>query len=121
MQLTSSEWKIISLLWEKPQTVMQLTKALQDETHWTKYTVIVLLKRMLEKNTVHYEMNGRTKVFYPSISRTEAELDEAEKTLSKAFKGSLPLMVSALANNNKISDSEIDEICKMLNLERVKK
>lgn len=121
MQLTTAEWKIIKLLWDKPRTVMQLTKELQDDTQWTKHTIIVLLKRMLEKNTVYFEMNGRAKLFYPNVSRDDAELEEAETVLNKAFDGSFSLMVSTLLSNNKISESEVSELCKMLNLERVYK
>lgn len=121
MQLTTAEWKIIKLLWDKPRTVMQLTKELQDDTQWTKHTIIVLLKRMLEKNTVYFEMNGRAKLFYPNVSRDDAELEEAETVLNKAFDGSFSLMVSTLLSNNKISESEVSKLCKMLNLERVYK
>ncbi|MBO4921111.1 MAG: BlaI/MecI/CopY family transcriptional regulator [Lachnospiraceae bacterium] len=121
MQITVSEWKIIDLLWKKPMTIMQLTKELHDETQWTKYTIIVLLKRMLEKNTVRYTMEGRTKLFYPNVKREDAEIEESEDLLNKVFDGKISLMVSALANKNKISDEEIDALCKMLNLERSKK
>lgn len=121
MQLTTAEWKIIKLLWNKPRTIMQLTKELQDDTQWTKHTIIVLLKRMLEKNTVYFEMNGRAKVFYPNVSRDDAETEEAETMLDKAFDGSFSLMVSTLLSNNKISEAEINELCKILNLERVNK
>ena len=47
MKLSDGEWKIIQLLWkESPQTIIQLTKALDEETGWTKHTVISYLKRM---------------------------------------------------------------------------
>ena len=121
MQITVSEWKIINLLWQKPMTIMQLTKALYDETKWTKYTVITLLKRMLEKNTVYFVQDGRTKCFYPNVKREDAEIEESEDLLNKVFDGKLSLMVSALASRNKISDQEIDALCKMLNLERTGK
>lgn len=118
MQITVSEWKIMNLLWEKPMSVMQLTRALNDETNWSKYTIIVLLKRMMEKETVSFTQDGRTKFFYPLIERESAELEESEDLLNKAFDGRLSLMVSTLARNNKISDKELDSLCELLNLKR---
>ena len=65
MQITNAEWKIMSLLWERPMTIMEITAALKEETGWTKHTVINLLKRMVEKGTVVYTESGRTKMFSP--------------------------------------------------------
>ena len=118
MQITTSEWKIIKLLWEKPMTITQLTKELAEETQWTKYTIIVLLKRMLEKDTVYFVQEGRTKVFYPKVDKESAELSESEEFLNKVFDGRLSLMVSALTEKDKISEREISELCKLLHLKR---
>lgn len=118
MQITNSEWKIINLLWQKPMTIMQLTKALYDETKWTKYTVITLLKRMLEKGTVHYVEEGRTKTFYPDVTRENAEYEESKELLDKAFNGRVSLMINTLVKKEKVDDREIDEICKLLNLKK---
>ena len=51
--LTEAEWKIMLLLWEKsPRTMMELTRALAEDTGWSKHTVITMLKRMAVKGTV---------------------------------------------------------------------
>ena len=48
--LTEAEWKIMLLLWEKsPWTMMELTRALAEDTGWSKHTVITMLKRMAVK------------------------------------------------------------------------
>ena len=69
-RLTDAEWNIMLLLWENPpQTLMQLTHALEPKMGWTKHTVLALLKRMMEKGTVRAEENGRTKLFYPTVPK----------------------------------------------------
>lgn len=52
MRLTDSEWKIINCLWaNKSMTLMELTRALDAKTGWSKQTIITLLNRMVEKRT----------------------------------------------------------------------
>ena len=56
VQLSNYEWKIMNLIWdEQPRTITQLTKALAEETGWSKHTVITYLKRLESKGAVHYE------------------------------------------------------------------
>ena len=74
MRLTDSEWKIANCLWEKKSmTIAEITSELSESTAWTRFTVITLLKRMLEKGAVSYVQKGRTKIFSPAIEKTEAE------------------------------------------------
>ncbi len=40
-KITDAEWQIMSLLWNnEPQTIMQMTKALEESMKWSKHTVI---------------------------------------------------------------------------------
>lgn len=119
-RITESEWKVMNLLWEKPRTLMQLTKSLYEETKWTKFTVLTLLRRLIEKEAVSYTQQGRTKTFQASISRKEAEVEAANSMRNAFFAGRIPSMVSAMVEGKKPSEEEIEEICRILNIERVK-
>lgn len=64
--LTEAEWKIMLLLWEKsPRTMMELTRALAEDTGWSKHTVITMLKRMAVKGTVRICEDGPVKTYFP--------------------------------------------------------
>ncbi len=118
MQITNAEWKIMNLLWEQPMTITQMTASLKEETGWTKYTIITLLKRMQEKNTVYYVEGDKAKVFYPKVSRGEAEMTESSEFLQKVFDGRVALMLDTMVKSNSLSDEEIDAICKILKLRK---
>ena len=61
IQLSDAELKIMQTLWERsPQTMAEITRALYNETAWTKNTVITLLKRMIAKGTVRVDEDGIT-------------------------------------------------------------
>ena len=115
VQLSNYEWKIMNLIWEEePRTITQLTKALTDETGWSKHTVITYLKRLEAKGAVRYEEGERAKLFYADISRKEAQLQEIDSFLNKAFSGSLGLMVKTMIKDEKLSEEEIEELEDML-------
>lgn len=115
IQLSNYEWKIMNLIWNKePQTIMQITKALADETGWTKYTVITYLKRLEAKGAVHHEEGGRAKLYYADIKRKDAELQEIDSFLNKVFSGKLGLMINTMIKEEKLSDEEIEELADML-------
>lgn len=115
MKLSDGEWKIIQLLWkESPQTIIQLTKALEEETGWTKHTVISYLKRMEEKGAVRYQIEGRTKQFYPLIEERDAELQETKYFLDKVFGGQLGLLLHTMVQQQNFSENEIEELQNIL-------
>ena len=115
VQLSNYEWKIMNLIWEEePRTITQLTKALTDETGWSKHTVITYLKRLEAKGAARYEEGERAKLFFADISRKEAQLQEIDSFLNKAFSGSLGLMVKTMIKDEKLSEEEIEELEDML-------
>lgn len=118
MNITNSEWKIMKLLWEEPRTIIQLTKALEKETGWKKNTIINMLKRLEEKAAVVHTEGGKAKVFYPNCSKEEVISEESEAFLHKAFEGNVSLFLNAFVRKDRLSEQDVDEICKLLDLKR---
>lgn len=115
VKLTDAEWKVMETLWrEEPKTIMQITKELQGETGWTKYTVMSFLKRMEDKGAVHFIEGERAKLYYSDLKREDASLQEAEEFLGKVFEGRLGLMVNAMVKQQALSEEEIKELYDIL-------
>lgn len=115
VKLTDAEWKVMETLWrEEPKTIMQITKELQEETGWTKYTVMSFLKRMEDKGAVHFIEGERAKLYYSDLKREDASLQEAEEFLGKVFEGRLGLMVNAMVKKQALSEEEIKELYDIL-------
>lgn len=115
INLSDSEWKIMSLLWEEsPITIMKMVAALKDDTGWTKSTVITLLNRMETKGAIYYEENGKAREYYPAVNREQISAEEAECFLDRVFKGSLGLMMNTMVNRKSFSREEIDELYEIL-------
>ena len=115
IRLTGSEWSVLECLWEKnPQTVMQLVSKLAQKTGWAKSTTITTLRRMEEKGLVHCKISGKAKHYTPAVNQEEAVIEETQNFLNRVYKGSIGLMVSAMAAYQGLSQEEIAQLYAIL-------
>ena len=113
--LTDAEMKIMLHLWDHhPQTMMELTRALESETHWSKYTVITLLKRMEAKGTVIVAESGPVKTDAPAVEKADFAREQTHTLVRDLYGGNATLLVSGLVENGAISQKELDELMEML-------
>lgn len=114
-ELSDGEWKIMNLLWDKaPRTIGEMVDELKDDTGWSKSTIFMMLKRMLEREIVCVEDGGRRQQYYPLLEKKDTTLKAAKSFLSRVYNGSLGMMVAAIAGEKELSRSEIDELYQIL-------
>ena len=110
-KLTASEWSVLDSLWrESPQTVMQLVANLGKTVGWAKSTTITTLRRMEEKELVHCETVGKGKSYTPAVEQEKAEIQETRSFLDRVYRGSVGMMMSAMAQRRQLSGGEIKEL-----------
>ena len=115
IKLTGSEWSVLDCLWEKsPQTVMQLVARLGEQVGWAKSTTITTLRRMEEKGLVRCEVIGKGKSYTPAVEREQAVIFETRSFLERVYRGSVGLMMSAMARRQELSPEEITELREIL-------
>lgn len=115
LKLSASEWNVLNCLWaDSPRTVMQLVAELERSVGWAKSTTITTLRRMEDKGLVLCTVEGRTKHYAPAVQRENAVRGETRSFLDKVYRGSVGLMVSALAEDKALSRAEIDELYEIL-------
>ena len=111
IKLTASEWSVLDSLWqENPQTVMQLVSKLGKTVGWAKSTTITTLRRMEEKGLVHCETVGKGKSYTPAVEQERAEIQETRSFLDRVYRGSVGLMMSAMAKRRELSANEVAEL-----------
>lgn len=115
IKLTGSEWSVLDCLWqENPQTVMQLVANLGKNVGWAKSTTITTLRRMEEKGLVNCEIAGKGKSYTPAVEKEKAEIFETRSFLDRVYRGSVGLMMSAMAQRQELSQEEIAELRQIL-------
>lgn len=111
IKLTSSEWNILNCLWEhSPQTVMQLVGELEKTVGWARSTTITTLHRMEAKGLVRCERAGRGTAYVPLVERDRAALAETRSFLDRVYRGSVGMMMSAMARQEGLSREQIAQL-----------
>ena len=86
VKLADAEWNIMNLLWDKgPLTTMEIIREMEESKGWSKSTTMTLLRRMNSKGSIHFQTDNKTKKYYPSLDRKEAEAEETRFFLNKHF------------------------------------
>ena len=112
--LSQSEWRVMEALWTGPKTLMELVRELGASAGWAKSTVTTMVRRMEEKGLLSYEPQGRAKLFRAAVRREDVVAAETESLLSRAYHGSVGLLVNALAEQQQLSRSDIEELYAIL-------
>ena len=114
ISVSPGEWQIMELLWEKPQTLMELVHSLALSEGWAKSTVYTMVRRMESKGLIFFETEGRTKTFHPALEREKVVATETDSLLQRAYHGSVGLFLSAMTQRNALSDADIEELMELL-------
>lgn len=115
LSIHSSEWKVMECIWEhEPVSIMQVVKFLQEESEWSKSTIITMIRRLQKKGIINYREEGRSKVLYTLVSREEIASSETDTLLEKVFHGSISLMLNTLLKEQSITEKERAELIDIL-------
>ena len=113
--LTPTEWHLMECLWEKsPRTGREAVEYLEKSVGWSRSTTLTMLRRMTEKGAIRCGEEDGVKVYEPLIQKEEAMLHETDDFLSRVYKGSVSMMMSAITQKQDLSQKEIDELYAIL-------
>ena len=109
--LSAGEWRIMERLWERsPRTLTELVRELGPETGWSKSTIVTMVGRLEGKGALTYTEGGRARQYAPAVPREQAALEETESLLRRVYRGSVGLMMSAMAQRQELSPEDIAEL-----------
>lgn len=115
VKLTAGEWNVLNCLWEEsPRTVMQIVGELERTAGWARSTTITTLHRMEAKGLVRCGRAGRGTAYVPLVEREEAAVTETRSFLDRVYRGSVGLMVSAMARREELTPEEITRLREIL-------
>lgn len=115
INLTPTEWKLMECLWEKsPRTGREAIEYLERHVGWNRSTTLTLLRRMTEKGLIHCDESGAMRTYSPLVCREDAVTRETEDFLDRVYKGSVSMMMSAIAKKQELTREEIEELYEIL-------
>jgi BlaI family transcriptional regulator, penicillinase repressor len=113
--LTEADSIIMEILWRDGEcSSSAILKEVGSKLDWTRQTVRTYLARLIEKGLVGTkEINKRDYRYYPVVTREEYAADKTGSILSKYY-GSLSHMVAGIVQSENITDSDLDELEKLI-------
>lgn len=113
-RVSESEQIVMEVLWqESPLTSLEVVERLAEQG-WNEKTVKTFLNRMVKKEVVSFEKDGRRYLYSPAIKREDFIQEESQGFLEKMFKGDMKQLLTAFVDNKKVSQKELDYLRKLL-------
>ena len=103
------------IIWNnEPITTRRLTEMAEQRLKWKRTTTYTILKRLCDRELIQNEGGTVTSL----VSREEFYARQSERFVEETFHGSLPAFLAAFGSRKKLSDSEIDELQKVIDAMR---
>ena len=114
-KLPDAEFDVMQLVWATPSpiTTSEIMKLLGNERQWKIQTAVTLMLRLSEKGFLRSEKHGKERMYYHTISRDEYLRFETGSFLGRFHNNSFLNLVTAVYNNESISDDDIDSLLKL--------
>ena len=112
--LTKAEEQVMQVLWKLGKGFL---KEIIDSTPDPKphsNTIATILKILVEKGFVDYEVQGRNNLYRPKINKTEYGKKSISQLVKGYFEGSPAKLVSQFVSDNKISLAELEELLQQI-------
>ncbi len=114
-QLTPNEWYVMECLWETPNcTGREAVEHLAKSVGWSRSTTLTMLRRMTEKGMIASQERDGLLVYSPVLNRDNAVRQETESFLHRVYKGSVSMMLSAITQQESLSEQELNELYAIL-------
>lgn len=112
---TESELEILQVLWEKGQaSVRDVHEELLKTKEAGYTTTLKLMQIMHEKGLVKRDDSIKTHIYQAAVSKEKTQKHLLGKMIDTLFGGSPTQLVMQALGNHKASDSELEEIQKLL-------
>lgn len=113
--LTPLELKVMNILWTIEKGFVKEVLGHWDEQPPPAYnTVSTILRILTEKEFVKYTAFGRTHQYFPAITQEEYQGKFLKNAIENVFEGSFSSLVSALVDNDDISNNELEVLKKLI-------
>jgi len=115
MRISAAESLIMEALWrQSPLSAEDIAAAVAPDQNWSDKTVKTLVNRLLTKNAIAAERDGRRYLYSPLIERTAYLQDESRGLIDRLFDGKLAPLVSHFAETNQLSAEDIAELKRLI-------
>ena len=110
-RISEAEAAVMAVLWHSsPLTAQEVSTRVPAERDWSANTVKTLLARLVSKNAVAHEADGKRYLYRPLMAQADYVAGESRRLIDRLFGGRVTPLVAHLAERDALSREEIIEI-----------
>lgn len=109
--ISDAEHAVMEALWERaPLTAAEVADEVGEARGWSLATVKTLLSRLVAKQALATEPDGKRFLYTPRIERADYVGGESRRLVDRLFGGRAASLFAHLADDEALSDADIAEI-----------
>jgi len=121
MQLSKSEEQLMQYLWKLEKAFMKDLLDAYPEPKPATTTVATLLKRMIDKKFVAYNLDGKSREYYPLVKKKDYFSKHVNGLIKNFFNDSATQFASFFTKETDLSKEELEDLKTLIDNEIKKK
>lgn len=110
MKLSDKEEELINYLWQMDRGYMKDILQSYPEPKPAITTVATLLKRLINKGAIGYELHGNSREYFPLIQKKDYSTSYLKNMIATFFQGSSSRFASFFTKTYELSQDELLEL-----------
>jgi predicted transcriptional regulator len=113
--ISEAESVVMEVLWQtSPIATEDVVAALESRQDWQESTIKTLLSRLLNKNAISAERDGRRYLYSPVLRREQWLWSESKGLLDRLFGGRVAPLVVHFSQQRKLTKRDIAELKRLI-------
>jgi predicted transcriptional regulator len=110
-RISEAEHTVMEALWERsPLTALEICKEVCSRRDWSLATVKTLLSRLVAKNAVATEPDGRRFLYTPLLEKSDYAGAESRRLVDRLFGGRAAPLFAQLAEAEALTEADLNEM-----------
>ena len=110
-KISEAELVVMEALWEQsPLTANDVADRVTAARDWSAQTVKTLLSRLMAKDVIAADQDGRRFLYRPLIQRDDYVASESGRLVNRLFGGRISPLVAQLASQDQLTADDIAEL-----------
>ncbi|HQW81255.1 MAG: BlaI/MecI/CopY family transcriptional regulator [Rhodanobacteraceae bacterium] len=115
IQISEAESLVMDVLWQtSPLAAEEVVAALSERQAWQEATVKTLLNRLLNKQAIAAEKDGRRFLYRPLLQRDDYLQQQSSSLVDRLFEGRLAPLVSHFSAKRTLGADDIAELKQLI-------
>lgn len=114
-KISEAEWEVMKVIWNNsPCSANYVIENLESRMDWKPKTIKTLISRLVKKEVLAFEIEGRSYNYYPLVKKEDCIKEESKSFLHKVFNGVAKDMVLNFIEDDDLTNEDIEDLKKIL-------